>query len=856
MSPGDYFRYTQDYFWKWEDDGEVIGINGGSTIVYTEELIQILDAVSIHGLPSFGSILLAIIATNSTLDNSMNYIQVLFKKISENHIKNNIWIQNTLEESLNFLTILHNLPEQIKHKKTRHYLLQILFKDSHNRINIPTSIGIINYFKSKSKSPYSKVYAFELQRFQKDITTLSLLYRKFNSTHAIIDAFNLELQIKNIDDLNIDFIPSEKKEYTDFIEELIDNANTFHLGALIKPLWAGLNIPIFNSQSSDQPLGGYSDISNKGDFDKLLISEFANDDIVFMTRLANNEALYLHRELPPVKDKQKRYMLVDTSIKNWGIPKLINLGASIALSRDPKSKFDNIVYTLSDTFDIVNYLEINQIIDAQQRVNIALNTSNGLISFISEFKLLKNVEAFFFTSSDALKSPEIIRILIDNYKLIKFIIASNTAGQITIYLNKNGNLKAIHSIKLDLDKLWERKQGLVEKTTQSQTIPNQFPILSPYPNTKSNNILYLNETEVYLVWSRYLYKNFSAESKFNNQGFQEMRTDIHPAGSYCIGKNSAQEVLFLEYIKSEKLIHIINLNTNQKLTESSATIIYKSNKYLIYKDNAFILFGSADKNFVIIPDFENKKIDIKEIDYDYNSKNYDVKNALEKQVKSVDFLKQNLLTKISNVYINQDKKLIIGQHILDLFWENSIHLSGNNAFSSARLSETKTKFGKNNFLFKDGSTITAHKNNILSLVSSNTSIPPIYIPLCISIAIGVATETHFSGNDYFFNQNTNKCSIKILNSSTNKLDVVKIIRNYSSLGLKEIKEGIDYPPFIVSNINKNQLFKFTKELTELGVDIEEIRSTKQEQTIIEPKQFFDIYISPFIQTILDYENRA
>ncbi|MBK7038652.1 MAG: hypothetical protein IPH42_20570 [Bacteroidetes bacterium] len=61
--------------------------------------------------------------------------------------------------------------------------------------------------------------------------------------------------------------------YKDFVEELMDNSQTFQIGALIKPIWAGFNVPIFNAHPSEQPLGGVSDLSNKGDFDKLLVSE-------------------------------------------------------------------------------------------------------------------------------------------------------------------------------------------------------------------------------------------------------------------------------------------------------------------------------------------------------------------------------------------------------------------------------------------------------------------------------------------------------------------------------------------------------------------------------------------------------
>jgi hypothetical protein len=47
-----------------------------------------------------------------------------------------------------------------------------------------------------------------------------------------------------------------------------------------------------------QPIVRNFDLTNKGDFDKLLLSEFAQDDDVFMSRMPNNEAL-IFNEVPP-----------------------------------------------------------------------------------------------------------------------------------------------------------------------------------------------------------------------------------------------------------------------------------------------------------------------------------------------------------------------------------------------------------------------------------------------------------------------------------------------------------------------------------------------------------------------------
>src|SRR4029450_3053531 len=95
------------------------------------------------------------------------------------------------------------------------------------------------------------------------------------------------------------------KETGDLLEQLAQDPNTAGLAQLTHRLIAALNIPMHAHGSSSQFFGGVSDITNRGNFDRLLLSELAHDDLSLMARLANNEALYLRREeLPSNPEKQ------------------------------------------------------------------------------------------------------------------------------------------------------------------------------------------------------------------------------------------------------------------------------------------------------------------------------------------------------------------------------------------------------------------------------------------------------------------------------------------------------------------------------------------------------------------------
>ena len=81
MSAGDYFQAYKDYFWQWEEGGDVVAIPGSSTIAYKAFLVDALDKISGQGFPPFGALLLAVIATNAEGDKDLNTVYALMDKI-------------------------------------------------------------------------------------------------------------------------------------------------------------------------------------------------------------------------------------------------------------------------------------------------------------------------------------------------------------------------------------------------------------------------------------------------------------------------------------------------------------------------------------------------------------------------------------------------------------------------------------------------------------------------------------------------------------------------------------------------------------------------------------------------------
>ena len=70
---------------------------------------------------------------------------------------------------------------------------------------------------------------------------------------------------------------------------------------------------------TELPLGvRFSDITNRGPLDRLLLTEIAHDDFTLAVRVALNEALYLRRESPRTPQAFTRVLLIDAGIRMWG----------------------------------------------------------------------------------------------------------------------------------------------------------------------------------------------------------------------------------------------------------------------------------------------------------------------------------------------------------------------------------------------------------------------------------------------------------------------------------------------------------------------------------------------------------
>lgn len=741
MAKLNYFQSFENHFWQWEELGEVVCIPGGSTIAYKAFLKDVIPLISVQGLPPFGALLLAIIATNP---NGKQVLNELDSRITDEDGSMEI----ARGQAQAFLHLLASVPEEFKKGSKKIQLFQAIFEKCHAVCSQRTSqeaiqmlSGIGEWDNCLIPEPFSK------HVLKRDLRVFSVLSSKLATVQQILDKVAALPEIPDLFELLEPEVSETTAVPDNFIDELIANDRTNPVGALIRHLWGGLNIPFHSSLPSSQPLGGISDLTNKGDFDKLLISEFANDDLVFLSRLANNEALYIQREIPPQQNELERIILIDSSLKNWGTPKTVAFAIMLAIAKHPKTDIPCRSFVIGDNYVPVNSDSVSSLIDALSVLNAQLNAANGLRAYLNDFKPNKQQEIFIVTEKSTLKQADMLKVINEFHQEIAYWIYTDAIGNIDIYKKQQQSKRLVQHIKLPLEELW-KKEGPKSKVTRREFQGN-YPILF-YPvngyklPTTDGSTCFLVSKDNKLFR---LFEDFSkTEIKLSNKkGLELMCNQLPFRGEYEFGKNSQQIYMLAIVDVNENRFALYNMHTKQAQTGFfDRNSIAKGRLYFDHHNRKF-KYHSSRGSWMIDPD--NAEV-TKDTFGSFEGDAY-LDQARETRLKYVPYLRvdRSVLKNIHSIAISDQQHLIFNDHELK-FNHSSGTIKITNRKGLKKVIES-TQSNTNEFTFADGSAIEVNQSGMLILKSSNPAIPVIFIPSVLDTKLGVATNNAFSGDDFF-----------------------------------------------------------------------------------------------------------
>lgn len=764
-----YFQSYTHYFWEWTTDQDVpdasgynennlIAIPNVGAIAYRPYVFEILKELKNTGFPPFGSLLLVLYAIQ---DGYLNLDGVFYYLNRKKNISPEIF--SDIEHAIKFLENLSQLGSSLKKGRNKIILLHTIFGDSHNKVSPVNSGLILKIFDTKPHIIAEAANKKDLTAVavNRDIKTLALLQNRFPTTESIINAMR---GIVNIPELEEEVIEEETTVETDkdFIQELIEEPKTFQVGSLIKRIWSGLKIPMRHLSPGEQPIGGISDMTNKGDFHRMLLSEFANEDEVFMNRVANNEALYIQREIPPEENIFERIILIDTSLKNWGTPKVLGFASAIAVIKHPKAHSECKVFALGQTNIPISLDKVEEVIENLNQVSPILEVSHALEKFFEEHRE-KDLEVFFITHQENLANQKLQKVIHENRDRLKFLVTTSADGELNFYKHHKGTRKHIQKIILPLKELWanppqrrQKGENNSSKNWKRTDVPINYPILFPTPVNKIATFLYEGEFFI-LSNKKQLLRTYLSDNYYNrnyydhykiHRGCEVLFEDISvkPKGQFALAKNKQQQFILCQYQPDKKLISKLNLNTKEyselnltgkRIPLNHKLVYYDRSFYLHQQDIPYSIKINVDGNIYLEEVFEKEK----EMD----------KNTLKVETE-IDKLKTSgikILNNFSNIGINSEKNLVVSNNEFNKVYDNSLTL-----YRNRHRIEIFASQNKNRFSFSDGSEIITDSRGMLTFKSSNKNIPEFFIPSTEYGFLALATHTEFGGSEYYLPEST------------------------------------------------------------------------------------------------------
>lgn len=338
-----YFCAPPGHFWTWHGEfRSAVGSVLGNFLGSRDTLVDLLEALAPEGLPPLGAVVLVNAAAQTVWDGVVIHTELQHAcgvwKSGEPlpATLGSLWMH-----AVRGLDAISNLPQELKHASAKRTLVRMVFEGAFNRLPPDLSLEILDEFK---KTP-------DLEPFMQRAPDINGQARLLRDLSALAKAFDrlppsqLEHRLRTgldgdlgdqmelpLEDLKPE--PPAIEIPDDLLAALEkEGGQLAQVAGVARRLSAVLHVPKPVSQQDDLPVGGVSDITNRGEPDRLLLTELAWDDLTFASRLAQGEALYSRRESPPSEPPPKRKILLDTGIHLWGKPRLFALGAVLALIR-------------------------------------------------------------------------------------------------------------------------------------------------------------------------------------------------------------------------------------------------------------------------------------------------------------------------------------------------------------------------------------------------------------------------------------------------------------------------------------------------------------------------------------------
>ena len=494
-TPEDYLRPPHDSFWAWEEGGEAACFSDGVTIAFRAELQHVLDRHLPRGLPPLGAVLLLLAAMREREGEADHIREVLTRVIRH------------FDDGMTHLELLEAVQEQLSRISrfavdvrapllAKMELIDMALEECRDRTSPAVAAEVVKHLQHPLAESLSEAVPLPLvsQWWHLGPTTLLRDLKHLQQGLPRVEEDALRLRIRTglecvIQTPDDDLAPADKIRA--LVSDLQDDDQLGGMARLAHDLMAAVTLPRRVSQPDELPLGGVSDIANRGPLDRLLLSELAHDDLTLAVRVAVGEALYLRREAPPRTPPHTRTLLLDAGLRTWGVPRIYIAAVALAMAATTDRRDEIVAWRANgETLQPVELTQREGLLAHLETLTPDIHPGASLDALLSQLLALPDGgEAVLITTADTLADRE-FQIQLGRCDLASLFVASvDRQGTFQLLHYSGRGKKVLREAQIDLDQVLaprKKSSSLIDRDVP-EDLPAIFSV-QPFPLLLSHPI--------------------------------------------------------------------------------------------------------------------------------------------------------------------------------------------------------------------------------------------------------------------------------------------------------------------------------------------------------------------------------
>lgn len=451
-----YLQAPTGHFWRWSRRGEVIEFDNGITLCFRDELLAYLNLLIDNGFPKLSSILMVLAACKDDFHTCSLYRSGI-KAIAQRMYQE---LPEHADKAMEFLDRIHAMPREFRGADRRGFLLRTIFIGPYwEGLPFKTKAEVREVWFSLKRGEFdahlnhapAEVSPIEIREA---LRPLIHACDRIGSTEALVHLLRTGMQdAPKPAQTDLPPPPDDRPDDPTLLEELLEDKRTCGIAHLAQQVIAALNIPMQSRGSNDMPIGGVSDITNKGSLDRLLLSELAQDDHALMARLANNEALYLRREEPPLKIERERIVLVDSTLRMWGYPKAFATAVAIACQANHVADMPLRSFSLGGVqAHLADIASKSGILNLMEQLDAHLDCLQALEDCLTAIGR-QGKEVILITGAESMQRPEVAKQFSALQARMDVLILLGRDGDMQVHTLRQGHRRLHSTARFDLGDL-------------------------------------------------------------------------------------------------------------------------------------------------------------------------------------------------------------------------------------------------------------------------------------------------------------------------------------------------------------------------------------------------------------------